>query len=975
MSLFTWISLIVAISCALLAIFTFLQARKQIHFILGIFNVNVALWCLGLYLVGIAHSPLQAIFYWKLALVPNVFISVFLYHLVYAFCQLNEKRLLILVYLQGILFALSALLYKPFLTEVSLIFNTIYFAKDTPLISLWLSIFSLITGIAFYRMWQFVNKATGEKKVEALYLFWGMLVGFGGGFTIALPLYGIPIYPSWHLLISVYAGIFTFSILRHRFLDIRVGLIRMLIPACILMVILFFFCFIYFDMTLFSVASLSMAVLCAPLAFFVFAYSTKKVHRIWAIFNLIVATWGLANFLAGMSTTPERALIFWRIVCLVCTFLSVVYYHVIAEFCGIKRSRMLSFAYIQGALFVPLIIFSDYFIGSTFYAFDSIHYYKATTLFTVWAAIWFIITGSAFVELYKFIKRSKGIQKTQALYLFWAPLLGHTGGAITILPAFNLPIYPAWHFSVCIYAVVSTYAIFRYQIMDIRIAVTRLGVFIVVYSLVLGIPFGLAVLGQPWLVTILGEKWFWAPMLTLLFLATAGPFIYLYFQRRAEGALLQEERRIQALLNQVSVGMTTIRDLAKLEELVVDILVKSLRLDNAEIYLYDPDNSHYQLKASRGEDVFIAAIDKDAPLIQRLVKKKFPVVYEELKLLSDSHKVVEKQHDTIRQMDELKASVIIPALVENILLGFIVLGERKDKRTYSFELLNVLSVLGNQAALAIENCNFMAAEAMRLEREGLEERRLSLDHVASSMAHEIDNPMTVINGQVESLQSLLDDPRLSAPDDWHERARKSMDYILEARARVSGMIRAIQDYSKKTSGELKPIKIAEVEDGYWKLIGHAFKKELKVNYTKDLAEDLPYILGDRIQLEEVLINFANNALHAVRYSEVKKIQLKIFLKDDDWMRIEYSDTGYGIEKKIIKDVFLAHVTTKGSVEGTGLGLFRVRKIVELHKGRVWAESEGKNKGARMVVELPVFKGDIRAQVVKEKFDDIPKRMF
>jgi len=78
------------------------------------------------------------------------------------------------------------------------------------------------------------------------------------------------------------------------------------------------------------------------------------------------------------------------------------------NFCTIKRPRMLSFAYIQGALFVPLIIFSNYFVGSTRYCVNSVHYHQATFLFAVWLALWFAIVLSAFVELHGFIKGAKG---------------------------------------------------------------------------------------------------------------------------------------------------------------------------------------------------------------------------------------------------------------------------------------------------------------------------------------------------------------------------------------------------------------------------------------------------------------------------------------------------------------------------------------------------------------------------------------
>ena len=105
------------------------------------------------------------------------------------------------------------------------------------------------------------------------------------------------------------------------------------------------------------------------------------------------------------------------------------------------------------------------------------------------------------------------------------------------------------------------------------------------------------------------------------------------------------------------------------------------------------------------------------------------------------------------------------------------------------------------------------------------------------------------------------------------------------------------------------------------------------------------------------MNFVRNSLHAVRRNEEKKISLKIFRKNETIIRIECTDNGYGIPREIINDIFLSSMTTKGSSEGTGLGLYRVRKIVDLFRGKVWAESEGKGRGATFIVELPVYEGN------------------
>ena len=260
----------------------------------------------------------------------------------------------------------------------------------------------------------------------------------------------------------------------------------------------------------------------------------------------------------------------------------------------------------------------------------------------------------------------------------------------------------------------------------------------------------------------------------------------------------------------------------------------------------------------------------------------------------------------------------------------------------------------------------------------LEERRTSLDHIADSIAHEIDNPVTVIQMQSGGIEEYLKDPRLSMPEDLRKRFDRAMGHIKEACGRISAQIAKVKAHAKGTDVPKMPLKISEVEDGFWKLMEPVFQKYNAiqgVEFTKEIESDLPYILGNKIELEQVLANFLNNSLHAVKNSQVKKIKLRVYRKNDDWIRCEFSDTGYGIRQDIIKDIWLAHMTTKGSVEGSGLGLFIIRKIIESHQGRAWAESEGEGKGATMIVEFPVFKGNLNDYAVKEEPRKGPKSLI
>jgi len=966
LSLFALISLIVSISCALLAIFTFIQAKNKIHQIWGVFNADVALWCMGLYFVGISQTSLEASFYWKLAFVSNTFISALFYHLIYSFCQLKERRLLFLIYLQALLFSFTILFSNQFVNDMNLIFGSIFFPKDTLVLSLWLFTFALITGVAFQRIWQFVRMADGEKKTQSLYLFWGMLVGFVGGFTIALPIYGIPIYPGWHFLICIYAGIFTFSILRHRFLDIRVGLIRSLIPVCILTAVFFVFCFFYFEMTLFSMASLSVFTLCTLLAFIVFAYSTKKVHTIWAIFNVIVAAWGLAIFFVGMSKTPERALLFWKLTFLPCTFISIVYYHVIAEFCKVQRTRMLSFAYIQGALFVPLIIFSNYFLGEPFWVFNSIYYHKATLLFTIWAGTWCFITASAFFELHKFIKRSQGVQKTQALYLFWGMLLGHTGGLISVIPSFSIPIYPAWHFMICVYAAISTYAIFRYQIMDIKIAGARLGIFVLVYSLVLGIPFGLEILGREWLELHFGSKLGgWIPMLTLLGFATAGPFIYLYLQRRTEDALLQKQRESHRLLMQASFGMNKKKNIQEVTRLMVDLVSKILRFKKVELYLFDQHTEQYLLIASRLDNDEKNSFTSEDSLVQCLRSKGAPIVYDQLRMINDTKNGGDSSmNEIISFMDHSSTKAVMPITMEKDLLAFLVLGEQDDANSvFTDDLLGTLNAFCNQAALAIENAIFVEETHKGLTEMFQDSKMKAIGALGSGAAHQFNNRFNSMVVATMMIHEIMKDRKLSELTEKEAEKVIKMIKQLESDAYRGGEIAdALLNYSKADMAprvvDFDHIVKAALEVFF---IKHPRTKQIfKHDYNTEL-----FLWVNFAMLQDIIMTAIDNSVDAIKTKQnmIKRgditesdFESKIIFRAkpiEKFLFIEIEDNGIGLtEDQLRNKIFTPFFTTKGATKGTGMGIPMMQKLIHQCGGTMKYESEYE-KWTKLIITMPL----------------------
>jgi len=126
---------------------------------------------------------------------------------------------------------------------------------------------------------------------------------------------------------------------------------------------------------------------------------------------------------------------------------------------------------------------------------------------------------------------------------------------------------------------------------------------------------------------------------------------------------------------------------------------------------------------------------------------------------------------------------------------------------------------------------------------------------------------------------------------------------------------------------------------------------------------------------QVLVILANNSLHAMKYVKERKINLKVEPVNQDSIRIAFSDSGYGIKKELLPIIFSPFTTTKASSEGTGMGLYNAKKIIDRHKGKIWAESEGEGKGAFFYIELPIAKDITKEELehIKAKEDDYKKK--
>jgi len=259
--------------------------------------------------------------------------------------------------------------------------------------------------------------------------------------------------------------------------------------------------------------------------------------------------------------------------------------------------------------------------------------------------------------------------------------------------------------------------------------------------------------------------------------------------------------------------------------------------------------------------------------------------------------------------------------------------------------------LGYRGVSSDITATIRAEEAERALRKAQAElahvtRVTTLGELAASIAHEINQPLAAVIANAEACSSWLD---RSPPD--LEAARRSVEWIVDDVNRASEVIRRLRALAKKTDIEKTPLNINDVAREVVALV----RRELlshKVLLKLELAPDLPGIIGDRVQLQQVIINLVINAVEAMESvsDRPRELTIRSGRHDTDWVFLAVADSGIGITDADAERMFTPFFTTKSS--GMGMGLSICRSIMEAHGGRLWA-TKASPHGTTFQFTLPV----------------------
>jgi signal transduction histidine kinase len=229
-------------------------------------------------------------------------------------------------------------------------------------------------------------------------------------------------------------------------------------------------------------------------------------------------------------------------------------------------------------------------------------------------------------------------------------------------------------------------------------------------------------------------------------------------------------------------------------------------------------------------------------------------------------------------------------------------------------------------------------ELARLSRIG------TMTQLTASIAHEINQPITAV---VTNVSAALRWQAMQPPN--LDKAREAMVRGLEQANRVSEVIRGIRTLLKKAAPELQPIDINAVIQDAVALAGNELLTGA-VTVQTELVADIPAVLGDRIQLQQVMLNLIMNAIDAMSMITDRQRELLIkSAKNPNGLLIQVQDSGKGLDVENVDRIFEPFFTTKP--QGIGMGLWISRLIVEGYGGRLWANPRDPH-GAVFQIILP-----------------------
>jgi signal transduction histidine kinase len=455
---------------------------------------------------------------------------------------------------------------------------------------------------------------------------------------------------------------------------------------------------------------------------------------------------------------------------------------------------------------------------------------------------------------------------------------------------------------------------------------------------------------------------YWADFLMLIIALALFPGLKDYYFRLANKYFFSSLYDSRKVIAQLSDKLKATLETRKIFEIISGTMIESMRVKEVSMFSYNTRLKRYILQNDKKTEMNIDVKKDFSAMAEKIISDhSHPIIIEEIKRI-----FYKDNKEAIDFFNSSGVEILVPLNVKDKKIGLIVLGQKESGDIYNDEDMEVLNVIGSQAAIALENALLYEETAsfnIKLKKEieratsdlrSANEELKKLDEAKSEFisiaSHQLRTPLTAIKGYVSMILE----------GDFGKPAVKNvppLKNVFESSERLIKLIENLLNISRIESGRIKyEFKIIQLEDMVASVISEleqvAQKKNIKLIY-KSPAKPLPKIKVDEEKIRQVVMNIIDNA---VKYTNAGSVEVRLGLEENN-IKFCVSDTGMGIKKEDLPNLFKKFSRGSGTflvhTEGTGLGLYVARQMIEMHKGKVWAESEGEGKGSSFIFLLPV----------------------
>ncbi|MBN2333891.1 MAG: response regulator [Deltaproteobacteria bacterium] len=430
---------------------------------------------------------------------------------------------------------------------------------------------------------------------------------------------------------------------------------------------------------------------------------------------------------------------------------------------------------------------------------------------------------------------------------------------------------------------------------------------------------------------------------------------------------LQQRVKELSVLYEASRTISSSLDCNQVMENILDLLVEKFNVDNCSIRLLDEDGL-LRIKRQRGlRPEFVKTAERQ-PTMECHSGECFltgRVIY-----VPDAENISKPVSTNLITKQGIKSFVQAPIFSEQETIGVLTASSMKGKGYFSDKFIELFKTLAQQLGVAIENARLydqlavfnkelevkVAERTIELENKSmqLEEANKELKEVdrlksefLANMSHELRTPMNSIIGYTQLLIDGVDGPVTEDQQSSLEKVERNAEHLLS-------LINDILDLSKIEAGKmvlnLQPIELGAVITDTLDTIA-PLVEDKQLEFTTRVTDSLPAVMGDGEKLRQILINLLNNAIKFTDRNGQVSLKAEVWrgpvpaglASDRSYLQLSIEDSGIGIKQEDMERLFGEFVQLDASASrkygGTGLGLSITKRLVEMHHGTIWVESE------------------------------------